>query len=111
MDPDHKTILEARNLRKVFGGLVAVDDVNIDIQEYSLHSIIGPKSCDPPGGKSSSRDGISPICQPTRLPMRELADPFKSPIFFQPFLFWRISAWRAKPWGKIHFDYFTLQMV
>ena len=62
MDPDHKTILEARNLRKVFGGLVAVDDVNIDIQEYSLHSIIGPNVA----GKTTLFNMISGVLRPTR---------------------------------------------
>ncbi|HNZ01299.1 MAG TPA: ABC transporter ATP-binding protein [Anaerolineaceae bacterium] len=62
MDPDHKTILEARNLRKVFGGLVAVDDVNIDIQEYSLHSIIGPNGA----GKTTLFNMISGVLRPTR---------------------------------------------
>lgn len=35
-------ILEARNLRKQFGGLVAVDDVSLSVQRGSVHSIIGP---------------------------------------------------------------------
>ena len=35
-------ILEARNLRKQFGGLVAVDDVNLGIERGGVHSIIGP---------------------------------------------------------------------
>ena len=35
-------ILEARNLRKNFGGLVAVDDVSLRVQRGSVHSIIGP---------------------------------------------------------------------
>lgn len=35
-------ILEARNLRKQFGGLVAVDDVSLGIRRGSVHSIIGP---------------------------------------------------------------------
>ncbi len=35
-------ILEARHLRKEFGGLVAVDDVSLRIQRGSTHSIIGP---------------------------------------------------------------------
>lgn len=37
-----ETILEARSLRKQFGGLVAVDDVSIRIERGSVHSIIGP---------------------------------------------------------------------
>lgn len=39
---ENNIILETRNLRKVFGGLVAVEDVNIQIQRGSTHSIIGP---------------------------------------------------------------------
>jgi branched-chain amino acid transport system ATP-binding protein len=35
-------ILETQNLRKVFGGLVAVDGISIQIQRGSTHSIIGP---------------------------------------------------------------------
>ncbi len=37
-----ETILEARGLRKQFGGLVAVDDVSMRIERGSVHSIIGP---------------------------------------------------------------------
>ena len=35
-------VLEAKQLRKEFGGLVAVDDVSIRIRSRTLHSIIGP---------------------------------------------------------------------
>ncbi len=35
-------ILESHNLRKEFGGLVAVADVSIQIEQGSMHSIIGP---------------------------------------------------------------------
>jgi branched-chain amino acid transport system ATP-binding protein len=35
-------ILAAHHLRKTFGGLVAVDDVSLEIQPGTLHSIIGP---------------------------------------------------------------------
>ncbi len=38
----NETILEAQNLRKSFGGLVAVDDVSIQITKGSMHAIIGP---------------------------------------------------------------------
>ncbi len=37
-----ETILETRQLRKEFGGLVAVAGVNIQVKEHTLHSIIGP---------------------------------------------------------------------
>lgn len=35
-------ILEARKLRKQFGGLVAVDDVTLNVERGTVHSIIGP---------------------------------------------------------------------
>lgn len=35
-------VLEARNLRKQFGGLVAVDGVNLSVERGMVHSIIGP---------------------------------------------------------------------
>jgi branched-chain amino acid transport system ATP-binding protein len=39
---EEQIILETRNLRKEFGGLIAVSDVNIKVRSRSLHSIIGP---------------------------------------------------------------------
>jgi branched-chain amino acid transport system ATP-binding protein len=62
MAPDRKLLLETRNLRKVFGGLVAVDDVSIDIYEHSLHSIIGPNGA----GKTTLFNMISGVLPPTR---------------------------------------------
>jgi len=35
-------ILETHNLRKAFGALVAVDDVSVQVQAGTIHSIIGP---------------------------------------------------------------------
>ena len=35
-------ILTVSNMTKRFGGLVAVDTLNVTIQENSIHSIIGP---------------------------------------------------------------------
>ncbi|MBK8026198.1 MAG: ABC transporter ATP-binding protein [Chloroflexi bacterium] len=35
-------LLETQHLRKAFGGLVAVDDVNVAVRQGSMHSIIGP---------------------------------------------------------------------
>jgi branched-chain amino acid transport system ATP-binding protein len=37
-----EVLLQAKNLRKAFGGLVAVDDVSISVERGSIHSIIGP---------------------------------------------------------------------
>ena len=35
-------ILTAKKTTKRFGGLIAVDDLDLEIKEYSIHSIIGP---------------------------------------------------------------------
>ena len=42
-------ILEVRNVNKSFGGLKALDDVNLTVQESSVHAIIGPNGA----GKST----------------------------------------------------------
>lgn len=62
MEPEPHPILEAVHLRKEFGGLVAVDDVSISIQEHSLHSIIGPNGA----GKTTLFNMISGVLKPTR---------------------------------------------
>ena len=58
MDP----ILETKNLRKEFGGLVAVDDVSIQVQPHTLHSIIGPNGA----GKTTLFNLLSGVFPPTR---------------------------------------------
>ncbi len=35
-------ILKTRNLTKEFGGLVAIDRLDLDVKEHSIHSVIGP---------------------------------------------------------------------
>jgi len=62
MESEKNPLLEARHLRKEFGGLVAVDDVSIAIQEHSLHSIIGPNGA----GKTTLFNMISGVLRPTR---------------------------------------------
>jgi branched-chain amino acid transport system ATP-binding protein len=62
MNPAGEVILEARNLRKAFGGLVAVDNVNIQIKARTLHSIIGPNGA----GKTTlfnCLSGVMPLTQ------------------------------------------------
>ena len=62
MESQTKPLLEARHLRKEFGGLVAVEDVSINIHKYSLHSIIGPNGA----GKTTLFNMISGVLRPTR---------------------------------------------
>lgn len=55
-------ILETRNLRKEFGGLVAVDDVSLKIERGSTHSIIGPNGA----GKTTYFNLLTGRYRPTR---------------------------------------------
>jgi branched-chain amino acid transport system ATP-binding protein len=55
-------IIEARDLSKHFGGLRAVDGVNLQVREGSLHSIIGPNGA----GKTTMFNLISGNLKPTR---------------------------------------------
>ncbi|HET6312634.1 MAG TPA: ABC transporter ATP-binding protein [Chloroflexia bacterium] len=55
-------IIEARDLSKHFGGLRAVDGVNLQVREGSLHSIIGPNGA----GKTTLFNLISGNLKPTR---------------------------------------------
>ncbi|MBS3784034.1 MAG: ATP-binding cassette domain-containing protein, partial [Anaerolineae bacterium] len=55
-------ILEARNLRKEFGSLVAVDNVSVQIRASTLHSIIGPNGA----GKTTLFNLLSGTMPPTR---------------------------------------------
>jgi len=54
-------ILEARKLRKEFGGLVAVNDVDIQIRADTFHSIIGPNGA----GKTTLFNLLSRTLDPT----------------------------------------------
>lgn len=56
------TILEGRSLRKEFGGLVAVADVNIRVRPGDLHSIIGPNGA----GKTTLFNLLTGNLRPTR---------------------------------------------
>ncbi len=54
-------ILELRNLRKEFGGLVAVNDVTFQVQEGQIRAIIGPNGA----GKTTIYNLISKFYIPT----------------------------------------------
>lgn len=54
-------ILEARHLRKQFGGLVAVDDVSFSVTPGTVHSIIGPNGA----GKTTLFNLLSGQYKPT----------------------------------------------
>lgn len=54
-------ILETRNLRKEFGGLVAVNDMSIQVEQGSTHSIIGPNGA----GKTTFFNLLSGKYKPT----------------------------------------------
>ena len=54
-------ILESRNLRKEFGALVAVADMDVEVEQGSLHSIIGPNGA----GKTTFFNLVSGTLTPT----------------------------------------------
>jgi branched-chain amino acid transport system ATP-binding protein len=56
-----QTILETRDLRREFGGLVAVSEVNIKVKSQTLHSIIGPNGA----GKTTLFNLLSGNLEPT----------------------------------------------
>ncbi len=68
-------LVEVENLRKAFGGLIAVYDVSMQVKVHSMHAIIGPNGAgkttlfnlisgvmQPTNGKVSLRGRISPMC-------------------------------------------------
>jgi branched-chain amino acid transport system ATP-binding protein len=58
---ENSYILETHNLRKSFGGLVAVADVSLRVKPRTLHSIIGPNGA----GKTTFFNLLSGNLQPT----------------------------------------------
>ncbi len=59
--PDPTILLEAIDLRKQFGGLLAVDGVSIQVHAGTLHSIIGPNGA----GKTTLFNLLSGVLKPT----------------------------------------------
>jgi branched-chain amino acid transport system ATP-binding protein len=58
----NETVLETRGLTQQFGGLVAVDSVDLSIQRGSITSVIGPNGA----GKTTYFNMIAGIYRPTR---------------------------------------------
>ncbi|WP_435068038.1 ABC transporter ATP-binding protein [Haloplanus sp. C73] len=54
------TLLEARNLRKTFGGIVAVDDVSFEVDRREIVGVIGPNGA----GKSTTFKLLTGFHQP-----------------------------------------------
>jgi branched-chain amino acid transport system ATP-binding protein len=57
----NEVLLEAVSLSKVFGGLVAVDNVSIQIKKQTMHAIIGPNGA----GKTTLFNLLSGVMPPT----------------------------------------------
>ena len=54
-------MLEVQNLSMRFGGLLAVDEVSLDVQEHEIVSIIGPNGA----GKTTVFNCMSGFYKPT----------------------------------------------
>jgi branched-chain amino acid transport system ATP-binding protein len=59
--PDGAALLTAENVTKVFGGLVAVEDINFEIPQRSIVSIIGPNGA----GKTTFFNMLTGLYKPT----------------------------------------------
>ena len=50
-------ILTAQNATKRFGGLVALDELDLEVKEHTIHSIIGANGAGPDGEPAASLNG------------------------------------------------------
>jgi len=57
----HPVVLSARGLRREFGGFVAVNDVDLDVQHARVHALIGPNGA----GKTTVFNLLTKFLQPT----------------------------------------------
>ena len=61
---EKNSILKLTDVTKRFGGLLAVDSLNIDVKEHSIHSLIGPNGA----GKTTTVNlitGVLPVTSGT----------------------------------------------
>jgi branched-chain amino acid transport system permease protein len=58
---DSSTILAVRNLSKHFGGLKAIDEVDLAVRRNSVHALIGPNG----SGKTTLLNVLNGIVRPT----------------------------------------------
>ena len=54
-------ILEVKNLTKRFSGLVAVNDLSFEVEEHSIHALIGPNG----SGKTTTINMIGGVFPPS----------------------------------------------
>ncbi|MDQ0391396.1 ABC transporter ATP-binding protein [Labrys monachus] len=54
-------LLQVRGLKKAFGGMVAIDNIDLDVLEGSVHAIIGPNGA----GKTTAFNCITAFVPPT----------------------------------------------
>ena len=54
------SILTLKHVTKQFGGLTAVNDLNMEVEEHSIHALIGPNGA----GKTTATNMIEGVFPP-----------------------------------------------
>ncbi|MCP5097459.1 MAG: ABC transporter ATP-binding protein, partial [Chloroflexi bacterium] len=68
-------VIEVKNLRKVYGDTVAVDDISITVEQGEIFAIVGPNGA----GKTTTVESIMGLRQPDQGTIRVLGmDPKKN---------------------------------